>query len=106
MDSSTFNKIPKVRWTSGSPNKRKKDLLKCQELVNHIDFCMQKFSTYFMGGYYTSNDDDGKEIDQCEVVGVAIIEKDVQMSLGSNCSLIHFYWSTQIFVFSILVLQC
>ena len=99
MDNSTYNEITKVRWTSGSPNKKQKnDLLECQELINHSDFCMQKFSTYFMVGH--------KEIDQCEVVGVAIIENDVQMSSLSNRSLINFYWSTQIFVFSILVLQC
>ena len=43
-----------------------------------------------MVGHHTSKDEDGKEIDQCMVVGVAIIEKDVQMSSGSNRSLIHF----------------
>ena len=43
-----------------------------------------------MDGYHTSKCDDGTEIDLCEVVGVTIIEKDVQMTSGNNRSLIHY----------------
>ena len=43
-----------------------------------------------MVGHHTSKRDDGKEIDLCEVVGVAIIEKDVQMTSGNNRSLIQY----------------
>ena len=75
---STYNEIPIMRWSSGSSHKYgEKNLLKCQELVNHINFCMQNFTTHFMVGHHTSKDEDGKEIDQYEVVGVAIIEKNV-----------------------------
>ena len=75
MGNSTYNDVPIIRWASGySEKNEEKILLECQELVNHINFCMQKFTTYFMVGHHTSKDEDGEEIDQCEMVSVAIIE--------------------------------
>ena len=43
-----------------------------------------------MVGHHTSKDDEGQEIDICELVGVAIIEKDIQMTSGPNRSLIYY----------------
>ena len=70
---------------------QKADLIKCQVVVDHIDSCMQKFTTNFMVGHHISKGVDGKEIDLSSVVGVIIIEKDVQMTSGKSRSLIHYF---------------
>ena len=71
------NATPQVRWKTvctrhASPEV---DLMKCQVVVDHIDYCMQKFTTYFMIGHHISKGDNGKAIDTCSVVGAAIIKK-------------------------------
>ena len=64
--------------------------MKCQVVVDHIDYCMQKFKTYFMIGHHISKGDNGKAIDACSVVGAAIIEKNVQINSGEHRSLIYY----------------
>ena len=44
-----------------------------------------------MVGHHISKGDDGQAIDLCSMVGVAIIEKDVQINSGKNRSLIHYF---------------
>ena len=71
------NAIPQVRWKTVGPRNvsPEVDLMKCQVVVDHIDYCMQNSMTYFMIGHHISEDDNRKAIDACSVVGAAIIEK-------------------------------
>ena len=79
------NETPIARWASGSSHNDTETILtRCQELQNHINLCMRKFTTYFMVRYHTSKDDEGEEIDLCELAGVVIIDKNVQKTSGPN----------------------
>ena len=41
---------------------------------------MHNFTMYIMCVKHTNKDDDGKEVQSCNIVGVAIIEKNIQMT--------------------------
>ena len=51
-------------------------------------FCMSNFTTYIMCAEITDKDDEGKEVDMCNIVGVTIVEKTVEMTKGQDRSLI------------------
>ena len=81
--------ISKLRWKTRSPDV---DLKKAQHVADHIDHCMLKFTTYFMiGQCYVDSDADGKDNDECQVIALAIVEKDVLMTSGEERSLIHYF---------------
>ena len=85
-----INAIPQANWINEKVREGYSEPLVnielCQQLVNHIDYCMLKFTTYFMIGNFSSNDDD----DGIQVLGVAIIEKNVVMNSEEERSLIHY----------------
>ena len=51
---------------------------------------MINYTTCIMCGKRTAKDDEGKEFDLCNIVGVTIVEKTVQMTKGQDRSLIHY----------------
>ena len=53
---------------------------------------MQKFTTYIMCGEHTSKDDYENEVQLDNIVGVAMIEKNVRMTTGQDCTLIHYLY--------------
>ena len=84
--------------TSAIPKERKRSahddgdeiLAKFICLEKHIKFCMQNFTTYIMCREHTIKDNGGKEVQLYNIVGVAIIEKNVRMTTGLDRSLIHY----------------
>ena len=67
-------------------------LSKYMQLKNHIMFYMSNFNMYIMYLELTSEDNEGNEVDHCNIVGVTIVEKTVEMTKGQDRSLIHYLY--------------
>ena len=90
------NAVPKAQWKKGnvraSSYSQKLDLNRAQVVVNHIDHCMLKFTSYFMIGPSKIDSRDGKDKEdelhgddvrndkECKVIALAIVEKNVVMN--------------------------